>query len=133
MLTYSQTLDWVSQEHSRVNKIIARKAKKDSSSMKTIASLTMLFLPGTYISTIFGMSFFTFSDTGLTVTGQWWIYVAVTVPTTITLFVIWWAWNRVSCCSIRSAFHWPPRVVDGKISKRRNDSISSGDDSFEDA
>jgi hypothetical protein len=123
----------VSQRHSQVNEIIAREARKDSSSMKTIAALNMLFLPGTYIATIFGMPFFTFSDTGLTVYGQWWIYVAVTVPTTITLFVIWWAWNRVSCCSIRSAFHWPPRVVDGKISKRRNDSTFSDDDSFGEA
>jgi len=123
----------VSQEHSQVNKIIAREAKKDSASMKTIAALTMLFLPGTYIATMFGMSFFTFSDAGLTVSGHWWIYVAVTVPTTITLSVIWWAWNRVSCCSIRSAFHWPPRVVDGKISKRRNHSAFSDDDSLEEA
>lgn len=53
--------------------------------MKAIAALTMLFLPGTNIATIFGMSFFTFSDTGLTVYGQWWIYVAVTIPTTIKL------------------------------------------------
>jgi len=71
--------------HSQVNKIIAREAKKDSASMKAIAALTMLFLPGTNIATIFGMSFFTFSDTGLTVYGQWWIYVAVTIPTTIKL------------------------------------------------
>lgn len=133
MLTYCQTLDYVSQEHSQVNKIIAREAKKDSASMKAIAALSMLFLPGIYIATMFGMSIFTFSDAGLTVSGHWWIYVAVTVPATITLSVIWWAWNRVSCCSIRSAFHWPPRVVDGKFSKRRNDSTFSDDDSFEEA
>ena len=44
MLTYCQTLDYVRQEHSQVNKIIAREAKKDSASMKAISALSMLFL-----------------------------------------------------------------------------------------
>lgn len=70
--------------------------------MKTIAALTMLFLPATFVATVFGMAFFDYSDRGLVIPGQFWIYVVVTVPTTLFLFVIWWAWNRVTVSSIRS-------------------------------
>ena len=61
--------------------------------MKTIAALTMLFLPATFIATVFGMSFFEYSDRRLSVSGQWWVYVAITVPTTLLIFIIWWVWT----------------------------------------
>ena len=88
-----QAHNLVSQSHSASSTLIASETRKDSASMKTIAALTMLFLPATFLATIFGMSFFEFSADGLSVSRQWWVFVVVAVPTTLILFVLWWAWT----------------------------------------
>lgn len=93
LLKIIQVNNLVSQNHSHSATIIARETRKDSSSMKTIAALTMLFLPATFIATVFGMSFFDYSDHGILVSGHWWLYVVITVPTTLLIFIIWLAWN----------------------------------------
>lgn len=72
---------------------IASETGKDSASMKTIAALTMLFLPATFLATMFDMPFFKFSNDSLSVSRQLWVYVVVAVVTTLTLFVLWWAWT----------------------------------------
>ncbi|KAI9774479.1 MAG: hypothetical protein M1839_001712 [Geoglossum umbratile] len=51
----------VAQHDSRIAVRIGRAARADSAAMKTIALLTLLFLPGTYISANFSMSFYNFS------------------------------------------------------------------------
>lgn len=82
--------------------------------MKTIAALTMVFLPATFVAvsashrrvyswlkyvvqTLFGMVFFTVeSDTasGFRVNSLWWIYVAVTIPLTMLTVGAWLGWLR---------------------------------------
>lgn len=62
--------------------------------MKAIAVLTMLFLPGTFVSAIFGMPMFNWdaereSDV---VSHRFWIYWAVTVPGTLAVLVVWRLW-----------------------------------------
>ena len=93
----------VNQHDSQVNATIAtesaaiaREARSDSSSMKTIAALTMVFLPGTYIAAIFGMNMFNYSAESIHVSARWWLYVAITVPMTILTIGIWWAWTHMS-------------------------------------
>jgi hypothetical protein len=53
----SQVYQFMTQKDSKVNielgemtALIARETKKDSSAMKTIALLTMCFLPGTFLA-----------------------------------------------------------------------------------
>lgn len=79
--------------------------------MKTIAALTMVFLPGTYIAAIFGMNLFNYSAGGIHVSARWWLYVAITIPMTVLTIGIWWAWTHVS-----SLMRFTTR---GKKSKRR--------------
>lgn len=31
----------------------------------------------------------------LVVDGQWWLYLAVTIPLTVMVFTLWWAWPRM--------------------------------------
>ncbi|KAF8963522.1 hypothetical protein BDZ97DRAFT_1000573 [Flammula alnicola] len=63
---------------------IAVSTQRDSSSMITIAAVTMFFLPGTFVSALFSMVFFnTKPDNSLSVGPQWWIFLAITVPLTI--------------------------------------------------
>jgi hypothetical protein len=55
--------------------------------MKTIAVLTMVFLPGTFVSAVLGMNFFQSSSGHFHVDPKWWIFPAVAVP----LPFLWWA------------------------------------------
>ncbi|KAF3931723.1 hypothetical protein ABW19_dt0207006 [Dactylella cylindrospora] len=85
---------------------LAKDAKRNSDSMRVIAIVTMLYLPGAFVSGIFGMVFFDISgDTGkIFATPDAWLFAAVTVPLTLlTLFIsqIWFegqisrAWARL--------------------------------------
>ncbi|EPS45485.1 hypothetical protein H072_512 [Dactylellina haptotyla CBS 200.50] len=68
---------------------LAHDAKANSDSMKTIAIVTILFLPGAYVSSIFGMSFFDVSDDKRSIyaTKDWWIFIAVTIPLTVVVMI----------------------------------------------
>ncbi|KAI6781073.1 uncharacterized protein J7T54_003240 [Emericellopsis cladophorae] len=70
---------------------IAHASKRDSTAMKTLSLLGALFLPGTYLASVFGMSFFNFEADATPVSVDLWIYFAVTVPVT-ALIVVTWIW-----------------------------------------
>jgi hypothetical protein len=64
--------------------------------MKTIAILTMFYLPGAFVSSIFGWSIINFSvDEGtneqtVVVADQWKIYIAITVSLTAATLGAWY-------------------------------------------
>ena len=81
------------------SKEIARATLRDSSSMITIATMTMLFLPGTFVSAILSMAFFnngtdTSGQPTLTVLPQWWIFPVITIPLTLLVFGLWRIWQQ---------------------------------------
>jgi hypothetical protein len=58
--------------------------------MKTVSLLGALFLPGTYLTAVFSTSFFDFQNqSSLTISKQFWIYSAFTIPITGTIVEIW--------------------------------------------
>jgi Mg2+ and Co2+ transporter CorA len=63
---------------------IAEKAKADGAAMKIIAALTMVFLPGTFLASVFSMPMF--------VSVEWSLYVAIVVPLTAAVVGCWWLW-----------------------------------------
>lgn len=63
--------------------------------MITIAAVTMLFLPGTFICTVVSTNFFDFGDNGLQVSSQWWILLAAAIPLTFAVFGIWLSWQQM--------------------------------------
>ncbi|AEO53672.1 hypothetical protein MYCTH_2295331 [Thermothelomyces thermophilus ATCC 42464] len=69
-------------------------ARQDNSVMKSIALLTMVFLPATFISAIFSTTFFSFGEENKTweVSDKLWIYWATTIPATIVTVVLWQVW-----------------------------------------
>ncbi|KAK5664127.1 hypothetical protein OQA88_342 [Cercophora sp. LCS_1] len=81
---------------------LAHAAKRDSTSMKTLSLLGAIFLPATYLASVFSMTFFNFQDQNndnnnnngeqeKVVSQDLWIYFAITIP--ITLFVVlFWRW-----------------------------------------
>ena len=86
-------------EIANTSKQIASATLRDSSSMITIATMTMLFLPGTFVSAILSMAFFnngtdTSGQPTLTVLPQWWIFPATTIPLTLLVFGLWRIWQQ---------------------------------------
>lgn len=87
---------------------LAHASKRDSTAMKTLSLLGALFLPGTFLASVFSMTFFDFnvsgngndgdstSDNGVVTGGAQvsqylWVYFVVTVP--LTLFIVGsWLW-----------------------------------------
>ncbi|KAK1843260.1 hypothetical protein CCHR01_14121 [Colletotrichum chrysophilum] len=81
----------VAQFDSGVSVDIGRAAQRDSEAMKTVAFLTLLFLPATFVSAVFSTTFFEF-DSG---SGEWlmsdkfWVYWVVAIPVTIVTALMW--------------------------------------------
>jgi len=99
---------------------LAHAAKRDSNSMKTLSLLGAIFLPATYLASLFSMTFFDFNDNnnysrnngpvstegGQTteqqdgndknrvVSPDLWIYFVITVPITIIIVLVWRFWDR---------------------------------------
>ncbi|KIX05485.1 uncharacterized protein Z518_06357 [Rhinocladiella mackenziei CBS 650.93] len=76
--------------------IAAEEARRDSSSMKTIAALTLIFLPATFVASIFSMSMFNWqAESGGLVTSRWiWVYFVIAIPLTLMVLVFWILWYK---------------------------------------
>jgi hypothetical protein len=72
-------------------------SQRDTSAMKTVAMVTMVFLPGTFVASFFAMPMLNWDATALheIVTPRFWIYWIVTVPLTIVVFAVWWVRQKV--------------------------------------
>ncbi|TRX93675.1 hypothetical protein FHL15_005351 [Xylaria flabelliformis] len=72
--------------------LLALAASRDSRHMRTIALVTMVFLPGTFFATIFSMTFFNWQakDGESTVSSMFWIYIAFSVISTIATLLVYY-------------------------------------------
>jgi hypothetical protein len=100
----------MAQEDNNLNARMAAASTRDSSSMKALAVMTALFLPGDFMASLFGMSMFDWQDVGddngepvassgieakkkhPIVTSRFWVYWSITLPLTIAILCIWRAW-----------------------------------------
>ncbi|KAK3357491.1 hypothetical protein B0T25DRAFT_539342 [Lasiosphaeria hispida] len=99
---------------------LAHAAKRDSTSMRTLSLLGAIFLPATYLASVFSMTFFNFqaqnggdgagnnssssssssgngsggNDEGPTVSPDLWIYFVITIPLTLAIVLTWRWWDR---------------------------------------
>ncbi|KAK4123725.1 hypothetical protein N657DRAFT_645313 [Parathielavia appendiculata] len=92
---------------------LAHAAKRDSTSMKLLSLMGAIFLPSTYLASVFSMSFFDFipdstdlaastdNGSGSGSGGRWspvspllWIYFAISVPLTVLIVVGWRWWDK---------------------------------------
>ncbi|THV53732.1 hypothetical protein BGAL_0043g00180 [Botrytis galanthina] len=86
----SADLAKASRKDSEVMKIIAIDTKRDSKAMKTIAILGMVFLPGTFIASVFAMPVFTWTPEGsMIIQKGFGYYWAVTIPLTLIVLMAW--------------------------------------------
>lgn len=85
----------MAQEDNNLNARMAVSSSRDSSSMKALAVITAVFLPGEFISSLFGMSIFDWQPDGSgdsVVSYRFWIYWCLTIPLTVVILVLWRAW-----------------------------------------
>lgn len=81
----------------QMNTKIATSTKKDSIAMAIFTFITALFLPGTYVASLFSMSMFDWlhdSDSDTTISPLFWIYWLVTIPLTAVVLGGWWVWYK---------------------------------------
>lgn len=91
----------IAQTDSVNNMDIALSSHRDASSMKTLAFVTMLFLPGSFIAALFSTECFDWDgakENSISVpeTPQFKLYWAITVPLTLMTFISYFAWLRFS-------------------------------------
>jgi Mg2+ and Co2+ transporter CorA len=87
----AQLYSLISQQDARLQYRLAREAVKDSKAMKTLSVITILFLPGAFMATLFSTNMFTF-DEGQEVR----IFFGVFVPLTVVIMAIWLWWIRTT-------------------------------------
>jgi Mg2+ and Co2+ transporter CorA len=81
-------------ENSRIiaeeSKIVSMESLRKNDTMRSIAVVTMLFLPATFIATLFSTSFFNFQSKDGPVVSHWiWLYVLVTAIMTAVIQGLW--------------------------------------------
>jgi hypothetical protein len=93
----SLRLTQASLDLGEVTKQIAEDSKRDSTSMKAIAAVTMCFLPGTFAASLFAMPVFRWNapSGNDVINHRIWVYWAVTIPLTILTILLYWLWDHV--------------------------------------
>ncbi|EWG47619.1 hypothetical protein FVEG_07680 [Fusarium verticillioides 7600] len=80
----------ITQHDSYLQARLARESLRDSKAMKTLSILTILFLPGAFIATIFSTNMFEFISKNQQVR----IYFAIVIPLTAVLMICWVLWLK---------------------------------------
>ncbi|KAI4855456.1 hypothetical protein E4T45_03105 [Aureobasidium sp. EXF-8846] len=93
----SQRDSKVNQKMSSISSEIAQATKADGAAMKTIALVTLTFLPATFVTALLGMNFFTVDPSSpgghLKSSKDLWIYFIIAVPLTTIVLCTWWWWQ----------------------------------------
>ena len=87
----------MAQEDNILTARMAVTSTRDSSSLKALAVITAVFMPGDFMASIFGMSMWEAwydQDAGHTtlLPPRFWLYFKITLPLTIVILVAWRAW-----------------------------------------
>ncbi|KAL9619900.1 MAG: hypothetical protein Q9160_005547 [Pyrenula sp. 1 TL-2023] len=81
---------------------VAEAAKLDASSMRTIAIMTMAFLPATFFAALFAVPSLKWDRPGNVIQRNFWIYWAFTIPATVIVFAAWLVLTKGSVQIINS-------------------------------
>jgi hypothetical protein len=85
----------IAKQNSTTMAEIATHSFRDAISMRTIALVTLFFLPGTFIAAFFSMSFFTASQSPfLSQPASSWLFFVLTLPLTTFTILIWEIWKQ---------------------------------------
>lgn len=114
--------------HNQAMKVLAEDSRKiavltrrDSLDMRIIAAVTLVFLPGTFMATMFGSGFFRFFPENSTkiVSGWVWLYWVLTLGVTAIVLLVWWFFSK----------RQGKNVIDAEWELRPATAINEGDQS----
>ena len=93
----SRELTKASLQLGEATRQIAEDSKRDSTSMKAIAAVTMFFLPGTFVASLLAMPIFRWNATAGddVISPRIWVYWAVTIPLTLITFGCFLLWDHL--------------------------------------
>ncbi|KAK7416467.1 hypothetical protein QQX98_005171 [Neonectria punicea] len=105
----------IGQHDSINNTDIALSSHRDASSMKTLAVVTMFFLPGSFIAALFSTPCFDWdsvnmsdeSSIGVASTPQFSLYWAITIPMTVITFLLYFAWLQFQAYQRKKPHEYP--------------------------
>jgi Mg2+ and Co2+ transporter CorA len=80
----------------KLMKKLTKQSAQDTRSMMTIALISAVFLPATFLATLFGSNFFDYSqaDDRLTIASNFWVYVVIAVGFSGATVLLWYFWRR---------------------------------------
>ncbi|KAH8651282.1 hypothetical protein BX600DRAFT_100986 [Xylariales sp. PMI_506] len=79
----------------KTSRRLAELSRKDSTDMRVISAVTLVFLPATFTSTLFSASFFNFSPNDSAHISKWiWLYVVITIILTAAVLACWWFFSQ---------------------------------------
>ncbi|SPO06541.1 uncharacterized protein DNG_09231 [Cephalotrichum gorgonifer] len=82
----------IAQRDASLQYDLSKATFKDSKAMKTLAIITMVFLPATFVATLFSADMISFKSKGQAS----WIYAVAVVPFTVGLVLAWFWWPKGS-------------------------------------
>ncbi|KAI0381338.1 hypothetical protein F5Y04DRAFT_80172 [Hypomontagnella monticulosa] len=91
----------IAQHDAAVQYHLAHESIRHSMSMKTLSVITILFLPGAFVASIFSTNMFVFDPNGQEI----WIYFTTVVPLTAVCMVVWRWWLREPLVSVEDGIH----------------------------
>ncbi|KAK4161621.1 hypothetical protein QBC43DRAFT_323322 [Cladorrhinum sp. PSN259] len=104
MLAYVDYLSFLKERSERLSTVVrpllthedahasidlAAASRRDGSSMKTIAVMTMVFLPATFYAALFAVPSLQWDHGSAIIQDNFWVYWAFTLPTTLVVFLVW--------------------------------------------
>jgi hypothetical protein len=80
---------------------------RDSTDMRVIAAMTLIFLPGTFMATLFSTSFFSFQTPGQPrIVSPWiWVYPVATVSLMMSVIAVWAVWSYFERSKLGKQIH----------------------------
>ncbi|KAK5662180.1 hypothetical protein OQA88_8085 [Cercophora sp. LCS_1] len=92
----------VAKEDAEASRALAAATRRDSESMKTLAIVTMAFLPATFFATLFSMPVFDWESSPVVQDG-FRVYLAWALPSSALVFALWAATTRTQRAAILEA------------------------------
>ena len=114
-------------ELAKASRTVALASQHDSESMKTIAVMTMVFLPGTFLATLFDTPFLQWDGSRFIQSGFWMFWV-ITIPTTALVFALWFGITKRHAIRTHMANTWQETKVDRRSRRPMNRVGLSNDD-----
>jgi hypothetical protein len=100
----------LTHEDAGTSALIAAISQRDGSAMKTIAIMTMVFLPATFFAALFAIPSLRWDQKDV-IQENFWVYWAFTLPSTAAVFLIWLVINKPRHWNvINKPRHWMSRI-----------------------